>query len=121
MFSVVLRQRTEPTTAAPWARAHAARWLPTNPVTPVTRIRIRPILLHSQHLAVERVPRADHLARVELAARAHAILGAQRRARGRIAREPGEGRRHRVDVPGKEPGRRGRQHLAVRRDVARAY
>ena len=34
MLSVLLRQRMEPKTSAPWARACSAMWLPTNPVMP---------------------------------------------------------------------------------------
>ena len=37
MFSVLLRQRMEPKTWAPCARAYSAMWLPTNPVMPVIK------------------------------------------------------------------------------------
>ncbi len=40
MFSVRLRQRAEPNTSAPCARAYSAMWLPTKPVMPVMSKRM---------------------------------------------------------------------------------
>src|SRR5438876_2966181 len=50
MCSVLLRQRSAPITAAPRASANSVRWLPTNPVIPVIRIRTRNIVLHRPRL-----------------------------------------------------------------------
>ena len=41
MFSVLLRQRVEPKTSAPLAKAYSAMWLPTKPVMPVISTRMR--------------------------------------------------------------------------------
>ena len=44
MFSVRLRHRADPLTAAPWASAYSAMWLPTKPVIPVISNRMAVIL-----------------------------------------------------------------------------